>query len=120
VGCAIFLCFLGSLLGGVEAGAWLLPLSGSCMSIMYPTLNSKGISCFPKSRHGAAAGAILFFTAIAAVCGPLAMAAISDAYLSKRAGFALATAFSLLLFVGLLTNHLFNPARHRLQRSDAA
>ena len=30
------------------------------MSIMYPTLNSKGISCFPKSQHGAAAGVILF------------------------------------------------------------
>jgi MFS transporter, DHA1 family, quinolone resistance protein len=45
---AILLCFVGSLLGGVEAGAWLLPLSGLCMSIMYPTLNSKGISCFPN------------------------------------------------------------------------
>ena len=117
---AIFLCFLASMIWGVGHAAWLLPLSGLFMSIMYPSLNSKGISCFPKSRHGAAAGAILFFTAIAAVCGPLAMAALSDAYQSKRAGFALATAFSLLLFVGLLTNHLFNPARHRLQRSDAA
>lgn len=115
---AIFLCFLGSLVWGVESAAWLLPLSGLFMSIMYPTLNSKAISCFPKAQHGAAAGVILFFTAAAAAIGPLAMAAVIDAYQSTRSGFALATAFSLLLFVGLLTNWLMNPARGRLQTSD--
>ena len=116
---AIFLCFLGSLLWGVEAGAWLLPLSGLFMSIMYPTLNSKGISCFPKSQHGAAAGVILFFTAAAAALGPLAMAAVSDAYGSTRAGFVLATGFALLLFAGLLGNWLLDPAqRRRLARAS--
>jgi fucose permease len=115
---AIFLCFLGSLIGGIEAGAWLLPLSGLCMSIMYPTLNSKGISCFPKDQHGAAAGVILFFTAVAAALGPLAMAAVSDAYGSTRAGFMLATVFALLLFAGLVGNWLLNPAARRLQSSD--
>jgi len=118
VGLAIFLCFLGALLGGVNAGAWLLPLSGLCMSILYPTLNSKGISCFPKVQHGAAAGVILFFTALAAALGPLAMAAVSDSYGSTRAGFALATAFAALLFAGLLINWLLNPAARRLQSSD--
>jgi fucose permease len=118
VGFAIFLCFLGSLLGGVEAGAWLLPLSGAGMSIMYPTLNSKGISCFPKAQHGAAAGVILFFTALAAALGPLAMAAVSDAYGSTRAGFVLATVFAALLFAGLFANWLLNPAALRLQSSD--
>jgi fucose permease len=117
---AILLCFLGSLIYGVEAGAWLLPLSGIFMSIMYPTLNSKGISCFPKAQHGAAAGVILFFTAAAAALGPLAMAAISDKFSSTRAGFALATGFALLLFAGLLGNLIFNPTRRRLQSSDAA
>lgn len=117
---AIFLCFLGSLVGGIEAGAWLLPLSGLCMSIMYPTLNSKGISCFPKIQHGAAAGVILFFTAVAAALGPLAMGAVSDAYGSTRAGFVLATAFALLLFAGLVGNWLLNPAGRRLQSSDRA
>jgi fucose permease len=117
---AIFLCFLGSLLGGVETGAWLLPLSGLCMSIMYPTLNSKGISCFPKIQHGAAAGVILFFTAAAAALGPLAMAAVSDAYGGTRAGFVLATVFALLLFAGLIGNWLLNPAARRLQSSDRA
>jgi fucose permease len=115
---AIFLCFLGSLLWGVESAAWLLPLSGLFMSIMYPTLNSKGISCFPKSQHGAAAGVILFFTAAAAALGPLAMAAVSDAYQSTRSGFVLATVFAFLLFAGLLVNWLLNPARTRLQTSD--
>jgi fucose permease len=114
----IFLCFLGSLLWGVESAAWLLPLSGMFMSIMYPTLNSKGISCFSKSQHGAAAGVILFFTAAAAALGPLAMAAVSDAYQSTRAGFVLATVFAFLLFAGLLSNWLFNPAQRRLQAAD--
>jgi fucose permease len=116
---AIFLCFLASLIQGVEGGAWLLPLSGLFMSIMYPTLNSKGISCFPKAQHGAAAGVILFFTAAAAALGPLAMAAASDAYHSTRAGFTLATGFALLLFAGLLGNLIFNPAGRRLQSSDS-
>jgi len=116
----ILLCFAGSLAFGIEVGAWLLPLSGLFMSILYPTLNSKGISCFPKSQHGAAAGVILFFTAAAAALGPLAMAAVSDAYGSAHAGFALATVFALLLFAGLLANLVFNPARLRLQTSDDA
>ena len=90
------------------------------MSILYPTLNSKGISCFPKSQHGAAAGVILFFTAAAAALGPLAMAAVSDAYGSAHAGFVLATVFALLLFAGLLANLVFNPTRLRLQTSDNA
>jgi fucose permease len=116
---AIFLCFLTSIIGGVGYAAWLLPLSGLFMSIMYPTLNSKGISCFPKSQHGAAAGVILFFTAVAAVLGPLAMAAVSDAYQTTRAGFALASGFSLLLLVGIFANQIFDPARRRLQAPDA-
>jgi fucose permease len=116
---AIFLCFLGSLLGGVETGAWLLPLSGLFMSILYPTLNSKGISCFPRSQHGAAAGVILFFTAAAAALGPLAMGTISDAYGGTHAGFALATVFAFLLLLGLVGNLAFDPARRRLLGSDS-
>ena len=117
-GLAIFLCFGGSLVLGIESAAWLLPLSGLFMSILYPTLNSKGISCFPKSQHGAAAGVILFFTAAAAALGPLAMGAVSDAYGSPRAGFVLATAFAFLLFAGLVANWLLDPARARLEHAD--
>ena len=46
---------------------YLLPFSGLFMSVIYPTVNSKGISCFRKTEHGAVAGVILFFTCGAAV-----------------------------------------------------
>jgi fucose permease len=118
VGAAIFLCFLGSLSFGIDAAAWLLPLSGLFMSIVYPTLNSKGISCIPKSQHGAAAGVILFFTATAAALGPLAMGAISDAYGTSEAGFVLATVFAFLMLAGLAGNWLLDPFARRLQTSD--
>jgi fucose permease len=118
VSCAIFLCFLGSLTRGIAAAAWLLPLSGLFMSILYPTLNSKGISCFPKTQHGAAAGVLLCFTALAAALGPLAMAAVSDAYTSTHAGFVLATVLAFLLCAGLLLNLIIDPARARLCGSD--
>ena len=115
LGLAILICFSGALLGGLSLGAWLLPLSGLFMSIIYPTLNSKAISCFPRHQHGAAAGVILFFTALAAALGPLAMGALSDAWRSPRAGFVLATAFSALLFAGLALNWWRDPSRRRLE-----
>jgi fucose permease len=120
LGALIFGCFCGALLGGLRLGVWLLPLSGLFMSIVYPTLNSKAISCFPRQQHGAAAGVILFFTALAAAAGPLAMGAVSDIWRTPRAGFVLATAFSALLFVGLLANWLRNPSRHRLEGAATA
>jgi fucose permease len=115
LGALIFVCFSGALLGGLEAGVWLLPLTGLFMSIVYPTLNSKAISCFPKHQHGAAAGVILFFTALAAAAGPFAMGAVSDAWQTPRAGFVLATLFSALLLAGLLANWLRDPSRRRLE-----
>jgi len=111
---AILLCFAGSLAGGQTWALWLLPLSGLFMSVLYPTLNSKGISCFAQDEHGAIAGLILFFTAFAAALGPLAMAALSDALGDIRYGFMLATGFALLLFLGLLWNWLRQPAAVRL------
>jgi fucose permease len=114
-GTAILGCFAGSVVGGVELGAWLLPLSGLFMSMIYPTLNSKGISCFDKSQHGAAAGIILFFTALSAAVGPLAMGAMSDAYGDPKFGFVLATGFALLLCAGLTLNWWTNPAEQRLR-----
>ena len=114
-GVVIFTCFAGAVAGGIELGAWLLPLSGLFMSMIYPTLNSKGISCFQKPQHGAAAGIILFFTASSAALGPLAMGVVSDAYHDPRSGFVLATAFALLLSVGLLVNWWSDPAARRLQ-----
>jgi fucose permease len=120
MGLLIFLCFAGALWGGLSVGVWLLPLTGLFMSIIYPTLNSKAISCFPRSEHGAAAGVILFFTAVAAAAGPLAMAAVSDAWQTPQAGFTLATVFALLLLVGLVVNWLRDPSQARLRGADAA
>ncbi len=113
-GAAIFACFAGSLAGGPTAGAILLPASGLFMSMIYPTLNSKGISCFHKAEHGAAAGVILFFTAIAAALGPLAMGAVSDAFGGAQYGFMLATGFAFLLCGGLIVNLALDPAKKRL------
>jgi fucose permease len=115
---AILACFAASLAFGRDAAAVLLPLSGLFMSVMYPTLNSKGISCFAKHEHGAVAGVLLFFTALAAAAGPLAMAAVSDAWGDVRYGFVLATVFAFLLFAGLLFNLLREPASARLAAHD--
>jgi fucose permease len=88
--------------------------------VIYPTINSKGISCVPKAEHGAAAGVILFFTCLSAVLAPLAMGAVSDAMGHIRYGFSLATGFAALLFVGLLLNWLTDPTRAVLERLDFA
>jgi len=100
----ILICYLGSLLG-IGYAVVFLPLSGLFMSTLYPTINSKGISCFPKSEHGAVAGIILFFTAGGAALGPLAMGAFSDLMGSDaKYGFMLATVFAGILFAGALYN----------------
>jgi FHS family L-fucose permease-like MFS transporter len=116
----ILLCFAGSIAGGLSYAIWLLPLSGLFMSMIYPTLNSKGISCFPKTEHGAVAGVILFFTCMAAALGPLAMGAVSDAFGHPKYGFVLATIFAALLFAGLLLNRIYSPARERLVKLDSS
>jgi fucose permease len=115
---AILACFAGAILGGANAAVYLLALSGVFMSVIYPTLNSKGISCFPKAEHGAIAGVLLFFTCLGAAVGPLAMGVVSDLFGGLQAGFILATIVAALLFLGLLYNWLANPTRAVLLRSD--
>jgi fucose permease len=117
---AIFACFVGSLAGGRSTAAYLLPLSGLFMSMIYPTLNSKGISCYPKSEHGTVAGVILFFTCAAAALGPLAMGAVSDAFGHPKYGFVLASVAAAVLFLGMLFNWRYNPARRRLLELDSS
>jgi MFS transporter, FHS family, L-fucose permease len=117
---AILVCFTGATIGGSSYAVWLLPLSGLFMSMIYPTLNSKGISCFPKTEHGAVAGVILFFTCAAAALGPLAMGAVSDAFGHPKYGFILATVLAVLLFVGLLLNWIYDPSRERLAKLDSS
>jgi fucose permease len=114
----ILTCFAASVTGGVAWAVWLLPLSGLFMSVIYPTINSKGISCLPKSEHGAGAGVILFFTCLSAVLAPLAMGAIGDRTGGPESGFVLATGFAALLFIGLALNWMFNPTRRVFERRD--
>jgi len=111
---AILGCFAGSLAGGVETAVFLLPLAGLFMSILYPTINSKGIGCFASPDHGRVAGLILFFTCAGAALGPLAMGAVSDAFGGARYGFVLATGFAAVLVAGLAANWLIKPAHERL------
>jgi fucose permease len=114
----ILACFAIATLGGPRYAAFALPFSGLFMSIVYPTLNSKGISCFPKTEHGAVAGVILFFTCLGAGLGPLAMGAASDLFGSPVYCFILATALAALLFAGLVYNWIADPTRPRLAALD--
>lgn len=119
---AIFVCFLLSALFGREVAVFLLPLSGLFMSMIYPTFNSKGISCLPKAQHGAAAGLILFFTAVSAAFAPLLMGYVSDVFGGgdMAIGFALATVFAGLLFVFAIYNLLADPAGVVLAQADSS
>jgi fucose permease len=116
---AILACFAGSLFGGPALAAYLLPISGLFMSVMYPSLNSKGISGFARHDHAAVAGLILFFTAIAAAVAPLAMGAVGDAFGGVGAGFGLATIWAALLAAALIYNWMRDPAGGRLARLEA-
>ena len=115
---SIVLCFVVAVTGGVRWAVYALPLSGLFMSIIYPTINSKGISCLRKAEHGAGAGVILFFTCLSAVLAPLAIGAVSDAFGQIAYGFWLATALAAMLFAGLLWNWAVNPTRGMLERLD--
>lgn len=115
---AILICFAAASLGGIAVGVYTLPASGLFMSVIYPTLNSKGISCFKKAQHGAASGVILFFTCISAVAAPLAMGAVSDRFGGPAYGFALATGFAAILFGALLANAVFDPSAKLLKALD--
>jgi fucose permease len=116
-GC-ILACFALSMMGGVAWAVFLLPLSGLFMSVMYPTINSKGISCAPKRDHGAAAGVILFFTCVSAVVAPLLIGAAGDAFGDITYGYWLASGFAVLLFAASVLNWALNPTRTLLDERD--
>ncbi len=112
---AILCCFMASLAGGVAVAVVALPVSGLFMSVIYPTLNSKGISCFVHAEQGAASGVILFFTCVGAVIAPLAMGWVSDRFGGAEAGFALAAVLAALLFAAAIVNAIWDPSRPRLE-----
>jgi len=119
-GIIILGCFAGSITIP-SAAVVLLPLSGLFMSVIYPTINSKGISCFPKPKHGSIAGIILFFTAAGAALGPLAMGVVSDLFGSDaKYGFMLATGFAAILVAGFIINFIYKPTEIHLQKLNAS
>lgn len=118
---AILACFYCSIVYGKDVAIYLLPLTGLFMSVIYPTINSKGISCFPKNQHGTVAGVILFFTAGGAAVGPLVMALVSDYYGGDaKYGFIVATVFAGILFAGFLYNLIATPVEERLADIEAS
>ncbi len=117
----IVLCFGAGLMGGKQLALYLFPLTGIFMSVIYPTFNSKGISCFPKHQHGSVAGVILFFTAAGAAAGPFIMGLVSDANGGDaKYGFMVATAFAAILFIGMVYNFVKNPTQKRLAEIEAS
>ena len=117
---AVLVCFAAALTGGVAVAVVALPASGLFMSVIYPTLNSKGISGFRKTEHGAIGGIILFFTCLSAIVSPLAMGLIADRTGNPASGFMLATGLAALLFAGLAVNALRDPSARRLGERDAS
>lgn len=111
----VAVCFLLAITIGIDAAIWTLPISGLFMSVIYPTLNSKAISCFPKHKHGSVAGVTLFFTALSAAIAPLIMGVVSDWFGGVHYGFFLATGFAFLLLGLTIWNWLKDPATAQLE-----
>jgi fucose permease len=114
----IVVCFALALTGGRTTASYALPASGLFMSLLYPTLNSKGISCFPRGEHGAASGVLLFFTCLSGVLTPLAMGLLSDRTGDPDTGFMLAAGLAGLLFLALFANCVFDPSRGLLSLGE--
>lgn len=115
----MLVCFGIAAVGGQGAAALALPVSGLFMSVLYPTINSKGISCFEKARHGQIAGILLFFTCLSAVIAPLAMALLGDAFGDPKFALYLAFVCAFLLAGIAIWNAISDPTRSRLSTRDA-
>jgi fucose permease len=112
--------FLAAVLGGRTVAVFALPATGLFMSVLYPTINSTGISCFDKNRHGSIAGFLLFFTCLGAVLAPLAMGAVGDVAGGIEYSMALGAGFAVVLALLCLWNRRAQPAAARLaQRNEA-
>lgn len=111
---AMAVLFLIAIAGGRGVAAIALPATGLFMSVLYPTINSTGISCYEKSRHGTIAGFLLFFTCISAVLSPLCMALIGDRLGDSWYCIALGALFSCGLAFQFLWFWLAKPFADRL------
>jgi fucose permease len=99
---------------------YALPATGLFMSVLYPTINSTGISCYEKARHGSVAGLLLFFTCLSAVVAPLAMAMIGDAMADARYSIALGAVLATGLSIQCIWNWRKQPFAARLQERDSS
>lgn len=115
---AMAVLFVVAVLGGRSVAVVALPATGLFMSVLYPTINSTGISCFDKNRHGSIAGFLLFFTCVGAVLAPLAMGAIGDLAGGIEYSMGLGAVFAVLLAVLCLWNRRAQPAAEKLARRD--
>lgn len=117
---AMALLFWVAVLGGREVAIFALPATGLFMSVLYPTINSTGISCFDRRRHGSIAGLLLFFTCVSAVLAPLAMGAMGDLLGDSRYTIVLGAIFATLLVGLCVWNALRQPFAARLVQRNAA
>ncbi|MBO9711731.1 MFS transporter [Sphingomonas sp.] len=118
--CAMAALFWIAMVGGRSAAVFALPATGIFMSVLYPTLNSTGISCFERDRHGSIAGLLLFFTCVGAVLAPLSMAAVGDALGNTDYSMALGGGFATLLAAMCLWNLIRRPVAARLAQRNRA
>ena len=116
---AMAVLFWIAVIGGREVAIFALPATGLFMSVLYPTINSTGISCFDKGRHGAVAGLLLFFTCVSAVLAPLAMGALGDWLGDTKYSIVLGAVFASLLVVQCAWNALRRPFAARLTQRNA-
>lgn len=116
---AMAFLFWVAVLGGREVAIFALPATGLFMSVLYPTINSTGISCFDRRRHGSIAGLLLFFTCVSAVLAPLAMGAMGDLLGDSRYTIALGAVFATLLVGLCVWNALRQPFAARLAQRNA-
>ena len=112
--------FVLAAVGGRTVAVFALPATGLFMSVLYPTINSTGISCFDRNRHGSIAGFLLFFTCVGAVLAPLAMGALGDLAGGIEYSMGLGAGFAVLLAILCLWNRRAQPAAARLAERNSA
>jgi fucose permease len=117
---AVALLFWLAILLGRDVAAFALPATGLFMSVLYPTINSTGISCFERQRHGSVAGLLLFFTCISAVLAPLAMGLVGDLMGTSVFSIVLGGVFATLLAGLCVWNAVAKPAAACLAERNRA
>jgi len=115
----IALLFWCAVIGGRGIAVFAIPATGIFMSVLYPTINSTGISCFKKAQHGSIAGILLFFTCVSAVASPLVMGMIGDAWGDAKYSVVIGGLMATLLATMCLFNWVSDPVAARLRMRDA-